>query len=56
MKKIQMITKFTKNGGDIMESIKKELENNDYDYAVAIATKAEISAGAACGLLAGLDD
>lgn len=35
-----------------MESIKKQLETNGYNYAVAIATKAEINAGAACGQLA----
>lgn len=34
-----------------METIKKELENAGYDYAVAIATQAEINAGAACGQL-----
>jgi len=33
------------------EQIKKQLEENGYDYAVAIATKAEIEAGAACGQL-----
>lgn len=34
-----------------MEQIKKELEEAGYDYAVAIATQAEIKAGAACGQL-----
>jgi len=34
------------------KEIKKELEEGGYDYAVAIATKAEIEAGAACGQLA----
>jgi len=34
-----------------MEEIKKALEENGYDYAVAIATQAEIEAGAACGQL-----
>ena len=34
-----------------MEKIVKELEENGYDYATAIATKAEIEAGAACGQL-----
>ena len=34
-----------------MENIKKQLEENGYDYAVAIATQAEIEAGAACGQL-----
>ena len=32
--------------------IKKQLEEAGYDYAVAVATKAEIEAGAACGQLA----
>lgn len=34
-----------------MENIKVQLENAGYDYAVAIATQAEINAGAACGQL-----
>lgn len=34
-----------------MEEIKKQLEESGYDYAVAIATKAEVEAGAACGQL-----
>lgn len=35
-----------------MEQIKQQLEENGYDYAVAIATQSEIKAGAACGQLA----
>ena len=35
-----------------MEEIKKQLEEAGYDYAVAIATEAEINAGAACGQMA----
>lgn len=35
-----------------MDTIKKTLEENGYDYAVAVATQAEIAAGAACGQLA----
>jgi len=35
-----------------MEKIKKQLEENGYDFVVAIATKAEIENGAACGQLA----
>lgn len=35
-----------------MEAIKNQLENLGYDYAVAIATQAEIENGAACGQLA----
>lgn len=34
-----------------MEEIITKLENNGYDYAIAIATQAEIKAGAACGQL-----
>jgi adenine C2-methylase RlmN of 23S rRNA A2503 and tRNA A37 len=34
------------------DMIKQQLEEAGYDYAVAIATKAEIEAGAACGQLA----
>lgn len=33
------------------EKIAKQLEQAGYDYAVAIATQAEIDAGAACGQL-----
>jgi len=33
------------------EKIKKELEAAGYDYAVAVATEAEIKAEAACGQL-----
>lgn len=35
-----------------MDKIKKQLEESGYDYAVAIATQAEVEAGAACGQLA----
>lgn len=34
-----------------MDKILKELKDAGYDYGVAIATKAEIDAGAACGQL-----
>jgi hypothetical protein len=34
-----------------MNNIKNQLEQAGYDYAVAIATQAEIEAGAACGQL-----
>lgn len=34
-----------------MEQIQNQLEQAGYDYAVAIATQAEIKAGAACGQL-----
>ena len=35
-----------------MEEIRKQLEEAGFEYAVAIATNAEIQAGAACGQLA----
>lgn len=35
-----------------MEKIKQELENAGFDYAIAIATEAEIKCQAACGQLA----
>lgn len=35
-----------------MEKIFNQLEAEGYDYAVAVATQAEIEAGAACGQLA----
>jgi len=34
-----------------MDRIKQQLEEAGYDYGVAIATRAEIEAGAACGQL-----
>lgn len=34
-----------------MEKIIKELKEAGYDYGIAIATQAEIKAGAACGQL-----
>jgi len=34
------------------EEIKKQLEEAGFDYAVAVATEAEVDAGAACGQLA----
>lgn len=34
-----------------MEQIQNQLEQAGYDYAVAVATQAEIKAGAACGQL-----
>ena len=33
------------------ENIKRQLEQNGYEYAVAIATQSEIDNGAACGQL-----
>ncbi len=33
------------------EEIKKQLEDEGYDFAVAVATEAEIEAKAACGQL-----
>ena len=34
-----------------MDKILKELKEAGFDYGVAIATKAEVEAGAACGQL-----
>lgn len=39
------------NNGARMDKIKEQLEESGYDYAIAIATQAEIEAGAACGQL-----
>ena len=39
-----------------MKAIKKELENAGYDYAIAVATQAEIENGAACGQLSIITD
>jgi len=39
-----------------MENIKNELEAAGYDFAVAIATQAEIKAGAACGQLSLIEE
>lgn len=36
---------------EFTEKAKKELEENGFEYAIAVATKAEIEAGAACGQL-----
>jgi len=34
-----------------MDVIKEQLEDAGYDFAIAIATQAEVEAGAACGQL-----
>jgi hypothetical protein len=34
-----------------MENIQQQLEEAGFDYAIAIATQAEVEAGAACGQL-----
>lgn len=39
-----------------MNQIIKELEDAQYDFAVAIATQAEIEVGAACGQLSLLNE
>ena len=39
-----------------MDTIKKALEDAGYDYDIAIATQAEIKAGAACGQLSIITD
>ena len=38
------------------EKIKDQLEENGYDFAVAVATEAEINNGAACGQLSIITD
>jgi len=40
----------------VNEKIKTELEENSYDYAIAVATESEIIAGAACGQLSIITD
>ena len=37
--------------GENMENIQQQLEEAGFDYAIAIATQAEVEAGAACGQL-----
>jgi hypothetical protein len=37
-------------------AIKEALEDAGFDYAIAIATKAEVENGAACGMLAIIDE
>lgn len=39
-----------------MDAIREQLEREGFDYAVAIATKAEVEAGAACGQLCIIDE
>ena len=39
-----------------MDKIREELESAGYEYAVAVATQAEINAGAACGQLSIITD
>ncbi|MFA5152087.1 MAG: hypothetical protein WC554_05985 [Clostridia bacterium] len=38
------------------EEIKNQLEENGYDFAVAVATQSEIENGAACGQLSIITD
>ena len=38
------------------DQIKQQLEQAGYDHAIAIATKAEIEAGAACGQLSIIEE
>ena len=38
------------------EKIKKQLGENGYDFAVAIATQSEVESGAACGQLSIITD
>ena len=39
-----------------MDAIKQKLEEAGYDFAVAVATQAEIDAKAACGQLAMVEE
>lgn len=39
-----------------MKNIEQQLMDNGYEYGVAIATNAEVEAGAACGQLAVIFD
>lgn len=39
-----------------MEKIYEQLKKENYEFAIAIATQAEIEAGAACGQLAIISD
>lgn len=41
-----------KEEASVNEDIKTQLEDNGYEFAVAVATQAEIENGAACGQLA----
>ena len=41
----------TMENKNITHAIAEQLEEAGYDYAVAVATKAEVEAGAACGQL-----
>lgn len=41
---------------DDTKRITEQLETEGYDYAVAMATEAEVQAGAACGQLALLEE
>ncbi len=41
---------------NITEKIIKELENNNFQCAIAVATESEINAGAACGQLAIIEE
>lgn len=43
-------------GGLSMNKIIESLKESGYDYGIAIATQAEIEAGAACGQLSLLDE
>jgi len=40
----------------VEQHIKNQLDGEGYDYAVAIATQAEIDAGAACGQLSIIEE
>jgi adenine C2-methylase RlmN of 23S rRNA A2503 and tRNA A37 len=39
------------NAKEITKEITEQLDKTEFDYAIAIATAAEVEAGAACGQL-----
>jgi hypothetical protein len=53
---LKVLILFKERNVIIMEAIKIALETAGYDYAVAIATQAEIKANAACGQLSLIDE
>lgn len=41
---------------EFTDTVKEQLESSGYDYAIAVATNAEVEAGAACGQLSIITD
>lgn len=48
----KLLTLFKRKEDNKMQKIQEQLEAAGYQNAIAIATEAEIAAGAACGMLA----